>query len=197
MHFSPPNFNSLSSEISSHRPVLHSYSFVCFLACHPSGGLPKGLCGKESTCQAGDACSISGSGRSPAEGNGNPLQYSCLENLMNKRSLAGYSPWGRRVGHNLVIKQQQQQQHLSGIILGATIWFSLLSLSLLHLKVISAVCSFPLVICLQERWPGRIVSITSNRFNFNKKCPNWFPEWLYHFSFLPECIKISFAVHPR
>ena len=57
--------------------------------------------------------------------------------------------------------------------------------------------SFLLVICLQERWPGRIVSITSNRFNFNKNCPNWFPEWLYHFSFLPECIKISFAVHPH
>ena len=33
------------------------------------------------------------------------------------RSLAGYSPWGRRVGRNLVIKQQQQQQHLSGFVL--------------------------------------------------------------------------------
>ena len=36
--------------------------------------------------------SIPGSGRSPGEGNGNPLQYSCLENSMG-RSLAGYSPW--------------------------------------------------------------------------------------------------------
>ena len=36
---------------------------------------------------------IPGSGRSPGEGNGNPLQYSCLENPMD-RSLAGYSPWG-------------------------------------------------------------------------------------------------------
>ena len=33
---------------------------------------------------------VSGSGRSPGEGNGNPLQYSCLE---NQRSLVGYSPW--------------------------------------------------------------------------------------------------------
>ena len=36
--------------------------------------------GKESACNAGDPGSIPGSGRSPADGNGNPLQYSCLEN---------------------------------------------------------------------------------------------------------------------
>ena len=33
---------------------------------------------------------------SPGEGNGNPLQYSCLENSMDGRSLVGYSPWGRK-----------------------------------------------------------------------------------------------------
>ena len=38
--------------------------------------------------------SIPGSGRFPGEGNGNPLQYSCLENSMNQRSLAGYSSSG-------------------------------------------------------------------------------------------------------
>ena len=36
------------------------------------------------------------SGRSPAGGHGNPLQYSCLENSHGQRSLAGYSPWGHR-----------------------------------------------------------------------------------------------------
>ena len=36
--------------------------------------------GKESTCNAGDQSSIPRSGRSPGEGNGNPLQYSCMEN---------------------------------------------------------------------------------------------------------------------
>ena len=47
----------------------------------------------------------------------------------------------QRVGHNLVTKQQQQQQqHISGIILDTIIRFSLLSLNLLHLKVISVVC---------------------------------------------------------
>ena len=39
---------------------------------------------KESTCNVGDPGSIPGSGRSPEEGNGNPLQYSCLENSMDR-----------------------------------------------------------------------------------------------------------------
>ena len=39
--------------------------------------------GKESACNTGDLGSISGSGRSPLEGHGNPLQYSCLENPMD------------------------------------------------------------------------------------------------------------------
>ena len=41
--------------------------------------------GKESTCNAGDQSSIPRSGRSPGEGNGNPLQYSCLENPRDRR----------------------------------------------------------------------------------------------------------------
>ena len=36
--------------------------------------------GKESACSVGELCLIPGLGRSPGEGNGNPLQYSCLEN---------------------------------------------------------------------------------------------------------------------
>ena len=43
-------------------------------------GFPVGSDDKESACNVGDPCSISGSGRFPGEGNGNPLQYSCLEN---------------------------------------------------------------------------------------------------------------------
>ena len=46
-------------------------------------GLPGGSDGKESTFNAGDRGLIPGSGRYPGEGNGNPLQYSCLENAMN------------------------------------------------------------------------------------------------------------------
>ena len=44
---------------------------------------PSGSDGKESDSNAGDLCSIPGSGRSPGEGNGNPYQSSCLENPMN------------------------------------------------------------------------------------------------------------------
>ena len=45
--------------------------------------------GKESTCNEGDLGSIPGSGRSPGEGNGNPLQYSCLENSMDREAWQG------------------------------------------------------------------------------------------------------------
>ena len=44
---------------------------------------PGGLDGKESAYSVGDLGSIPGSGRSPGEGNGNPLQYPCLENSMD------------------------------------------------------------------------------------------------------------------
>ena len=47
-----------------------------------------------------DAGLILGLGKSPGEGHGNPLQYSCLENPHGQRSLAGYSPLGLRVGHD-------------------------------------------------------------------------------------------------
>ena len=43
-----------------------------------------------------DADSISGLGRCPGGGHGNPFQYSCLENPHGHRSLAGYSPWGHK-----------------------------------------------------------------------------------------------------
>ena len=46
--------------------------------------LPRCFSNKESTCNAGDADSIPGSGRTPREGNGNPLQYSCLGNPLDK-----------------------------------------------------------------------------------------------------------------
>ena len=47
---------------------------------------------KVSACNAGDPGLIPGSERSPGEGNGNPLQYSCLENPMEReRILVGYS----------------------------------------------------------------------------------------------------------
>ena len=48
------------------------------------GGFPGGSDSKVSACSAGDPGSIPGSRRSPGEGNGNPLQHSCLENPMDR-----------------------------------------------------------------------------------------------------------------
>ena len=49
-------------------------------------GLPGDSDGKASACNAGDLGSIPGLERSPGEGNGNPLQHSCLENPMDGRA---------------------------------------------------------------------------------------------------------------
>ena len=48
---------------------------------------------KASAYKVGDLGLIAGSGRSPGEGNGTPLQYSCLENPMDGGAWVGYSPW--------------------------------------------------------------------------------------------------------
>ena len=48
----------------------------------------------DSAEDVGDAGWIPGSGRSSGEGNGNPCQYSCLENSMGRGAWQGYSPWG-------------------------------------------------------------------------------------------------------
>ena len=55
----------------------------------PTIGFPRWLSGKESACQAGNGGLIPGSGRSPGEGNGTPLQYSCLENPMDREAWRG------------------------------------------------------------------------------------------------------------
>ena len=51
---------------------------------HRGKGFLRSSVGKESACNAGDLGSVPKSGRSPEEGNGNPFQYSCLENPMDR-----------------------------------------------------------------------------------------------------------------
>ena len=63
--------------------------------------LPCSSVSKESACNTGDLGSIPGSGRSPREGNGNPLQYSCLENPMDRGAWWATVHVVARVGHNL------------------------------------------------------------------------------------------------
>ena len=62
-------------------------------------GFPGGSDGKASAYNAGDPGSIPGLGRSPGEGNGNPLQYPCLENSMAKGTWQAIVN-GVRVGHD-------------------------------------------------------------------------------------------------
>ena len=70
--------------------------YIQFLIASQDGSVVKSL-----PASAGDGGPTPGSGRSPEEGNGNPLQHSCL---------AGHSPRGRkRVGRDLSVKPQQQK----------------------------------------------------------------------------------------
>ena len=64
--------------------------------------LPCGSDSKESACNRGDPGSVPGLGRSPREGNGNPLQYSCQEN-----------PRGRQWGHKEVDTTEQLHFHFT------------------------------------------------------------------------------------
>ena len=71
---------------------------------HHQGDFPRSSVGKDSACSAGDPSSIPGSERSPGEGNGNPLQCSCLENPMDRGAWQATVHGVARVGHNLVTK---------------------------------------------------------------------------------------------
>ena len=62
---------------------------------------PDSSVGKESAYNTGDLGSIPRSGRSPGEGNGNPLQYSCLENPMDTGAWRATVHEVARVGHDL------------------------------------------------------------------------------------------------
>ena len=63
-------------------------------------GLPGGSDGKESACNAGDQGSVPGLGRSPGEGTGYPLRYSCLENSMDSGTWQLQSMGSQRVEHD-------------------------------------------------------------------------------------------------
>ena len=70
--------NLLWETLIKHRVVRYSLGYSRVY------GLPKWLSGKEPNCHVGDLGSIPGLGRSPGGGNGNPLQDSCLENLLDR-----------------------------------------------------------------------------------------------------------------
>ena len=78
-------FSSLLSIKHLHVPYLHTmYEGLQFWSQTKLDKVPGDSDGKESACNAGDLGSIPGWGRSPGEGKGNPFQYSCLGNPMDK-----------------------------------------------------------------------------------------------------------------
>ena len=70
--------------------------FVFFLRL---SGFTDGSDSKESACNAGDLGSIPGLGKSPGEGNGNPLQYCYLENAMDRGAWQATVQGSKKVGH--------------------------------------------------------------------------------------------------
>ena len=88
---------------------LHEFGDNC-----ASLGLPWWLNGKESTCQAGDASLNPGLGRSLGGGNGSPLQYSCLENPMDREDPGRlHSIELQRVRHDLAIEHTHMRFSVS------------------------------------------------------------------------------------
>ena len=65
-----------------------------------SQGFPSGSDGKESSYDAGDTGSIPGTGTSPGEGNGYPLQHSCLENPVDRVAWQVTDHGSQRIGHD-------------------------------------------------------------------------------------------------
>ena len=71
-------------------------------------GFPHSSVSKESACNAGDPGSIPGLERSPGEGNGNPLQYFCLENPVDRGAWQATVHGVTRIGHYLATKPLPQ-----------------------------------------------------------------------------------------
>ena len=79
------SMNCIVHGVIKGRTPLSDFHFTSsYYHCYFFCSVPGGSDGKESACNAGDVGSIPGLGRSPGGGNGNPVQYSCLGNLMDR-----------------------------------------------------------------------------------------------------------------
>ena len=143
---------------------------------------PRSSDGKESDCNVGDPSSIPGSGRSPGEGNGNPLQYSCLGNPIDGGA------WWATVQFSSV-------QSLSHVRLFATPWTAACQASLsitnsrssCRLTAIESVMpSNHLLFChplllLPSIFPS--IRVFSNE---SALCIRWPKDWSFTFSIIPS-----------
>ena len=86
------------------RAVIHGVTKSRTRLSNWTESYPGGSDGKKSACNAGDLGLIPGSGRSPGEGNGNPLQYSCLENSMDRGFWQAAVQGSQRIEHKWTTK---------------------------------------------------------------------------------------------
>ena len=102
------NFNTNTHNDS----IYYAWIVTCAIKLHTiHWSVPGGLDGKESTCNAGDPGSVPALGRSPGEGKGYPLQYSCLENPMDRGAWwATVQLFG--VGHDWATKHSTYTDHV-------------------------------------------------------------------------------------
>ena len=115
----------------------------------PFLGFPRSSVGKECACSAGYLGSIPGSDSSPGEGNGNPLQYSCLQNLMNRRGWEATAHGVTRVGHDLVTKPPPPS------------WLLPPSTVILKKKIKSSiVCTFSSSVCHEVLGPDAMILVS-------------------------------------
>ena len=105
MSYSPWGCTELdTTEATAQHSTAHPYRNGKFGCKHVCGlAVPWLFSGKESACSTGDAGalgSVLGLGRHPGGGHGNPLQYSCLENHMDRRAWWTTVHRSQRVGHD-------------------------------------------------------------------------------------------------
>ena len=95
---------------------IYMYTHICIYVCVCIWGFSYSSVGKESACNAEDLHSVPGSGRCPGEGNVNSLQYSCLENLMDRGACRATVHRVTRVGHDLATKPPPSVQFSCSVV---------------------------------------------------------------------------------
>ena len=121
--------------------------------------------GKESACKAGDPGLISVLGRPPGEGNDNPLQYSCLENPMDRGTWQATVHVVAKVEHNLATKPNQQCANILYIQLCLTLCdpMDYTAHGILQARILKWV-AFPFAMGSSQPRDGTQVSYIAGRF---------------------------------
>ena len=115
-----------------------------------NGGFPHSSVSKESAWNAGDLVSIPGLGRSLGEGNGNPLQYSCLKNPMERGAWQATVHGVARVGHDLVTKPPSHHHHLKDICVAYSVYGAIMNKDIINICILIQVldeCNLSFVLC--------------------------------------------------